>query len=295
MKETVIKSATKKDLVFVDGSGGDVNSTGGPLIILAFGEDFTGKSRFGATGPEVIGCVPLDRKTRATFERTAKEMGRRYLLPKQDLVREGNMVVRRGWSATDAELDDKEVARITEETKKAYRAHVNMVKEITWALHDNKDVAVIMIDLFEQLWQDICYAHYGRTGHVVKKIATTNKMFKDTSEAGQELQDFVNSISDKHLVLTHRTKDEYFKDVKTGKMTWSGYRYLGHLSNLVVEFVKNKKWDANSEDEEKNWHYGLTVVKSTDMKELEGPDGQLALKDEWIDFPNLQALVQGVV
>lgn len=300
MNEVKVKAPTKKDIasLFSDGSEEAASqSSSAPLIILAFGEDFTGKSRFGATGPEVIGCVPLDRKTRATFERTCKELGKRYLIPKQDLVREGNMVVRgRRQELLEAKEDEKtdsEIAKIVETTKKAYRAHVNMVMEMTWALHDNPDVQVIMIDLFEQFYQDMIYAHYGRVGHIVKKIGTTGKVYKDTSDANQEIVDFINSISDKHLILTHRTKDEYFKDVKTGKMTWSGYKWLGHSCNLAIEFVKNRAWDPDSEDAKKSWHYGLNVAKSTDNVMLEGPAGQLALKDEFITFEMLQSLVLG--
>lgn len=291
MKEKSITTPTKDDLLFTDGS--DTSTSTNPLITLAFGEDFTGKSRFGATGPEVVGCVPLDRKTRATFERVCREQGKRYLLPKHDLVREGNPIIRGGWAATDEEIDAKEEAAIIERTKKEYRQHVNRVKEITWALHDNRDVQIVMIDLFEQFYQDMLFAHYGRVGHVIKKIGKTDKIYKDTSEANQEIVDFVNSIADKHLILTHRTKDEYFKDVKTGKMTWSGYKWLGHCCNLVVEFVKNRQFDPTSEDERKSWHYGLSVVRSIDNVELEGPAGQLVLKDEWITFENLQQTVSG--
>lgn len=296
MRETVIKSPSKRDLVFLDEEQQSPQQT--PLIILAFGEDFSGKSRFGATAPEVIGCVPLDRKTRSTFERTARELKRRYLIPKQDLVREGNMAVRGRWSelaeAVEAEKSDSEIAKIVEATKKVYRSHINMVKEVTWALHDRDEVQTVFIDTFEQFYQDMLFAYYGRVGHLVRRMPT-GKMYKDTSEANQETVDFVNSLSDKNLILTHRTKEEYYKDVRTGRMIWSGYKWLGHNCTLVIEHVKNKRYDPGSEKPGERWHYGLSVQKCTDNIELEGPIGQAdgggGLTDGNVNFEMLRTLV----
>lgn len=286
MKETKLKSTSGKELLFTDGSGN--NET--PLIICTFGEDFSGKSRLGATGPSVVGVVPLDRKTRYTIEKTAKEFGRKILMPKTDLVREGNMSVRAGWASTDTELNDKEIDEITEKTKKAYRQHVNMVKEVTWALHDNPDVRLVVIDLFEQFYQDLKFAHYGRTGNLVRKMAG-GKMYKDTSEADQEIVDFINSIASKHLILTHRRKDEYEKNVNTGRMTWSGFKWLGHNVNVVLEQEVNKRYNPASDEDDKSWHYGVSVRKCLHNIELEGPEGKLALKDDFVTFPMLAKTV----
>lgn len=103
--------------------------------------------------------------------------------------------------------------------------------------------------------------------------------------------DFVNSLTDKHLVLTHRRKDEYDGDNKTGRMTWSGYKHLGHSVNMVIEHVLNKKYDPRSDNPEKSFHYAVNVRKCLHNAELEGPDGQGLLKDDFITFSMLMMQV----
>lgn len=262
--------------------------------ILSFGEDFSGKTRLGVTGPSVIGIAPLDKKTRDTALKTKNEFGRHILLPKTDLMRgSGNISVRAGWG-TNIELTETELNKRVEETKKDYRAHVNIVKDCVWALHDHKDVQLIMIDLFEQLCNDIYYAHYGRVQAFVRSIGGSKK-FRDTKEADQEIVDFVNSLNRKHVVLLHRSKDEYVDDKATGRKVWSGYRHLGHASTLIIEHVVNKKYDPISDDPNKNFKYGLNIRKCLANVELEGPDGQVlqggGLRDDFINFSTLMQMV----
>lgn len=286
MREITIKSQSGKNIEFTSGSGGHETS----LVILSFGEDFSGKSSLGATGPGISAIVPLDRKTRFAAEKRAKECGGSILMPKQDLVRAGNISLRAGWKSEEMEVDDKKAFEIDKVTRVAYRQHINMVKDIVWTLHAKDDVRLIQIDLFEQFWQDLCFAHYGRSSHLVRKLAT-GKVYKDTTEAEKEMVDFVNSISDKHLILTHRTRDEFYNDVRTGRMTWSGNKFLGHLCNIVLEHVKNRKFDPNSNDPTKSFHYGVNVQKCLHNTDLEGPDGQLVLTDDDITFGMLALAV----
>lgn len=291
MNEIKLKTQSGREMNFIRGGVSSANRHETSLIIIMHGEDFTGKSRFGATGPETSAYIPLDRKTRFSAINCAMELGRDILLPQVDFVREGNMTVRGGWKAEEVEVDEKKAAEMDKATRIAYRAHVNQIKNAAWSLHDRSDVKLIQIDLFEQFCQDMVFAHYGRTGHKILKIARTDKIYKDTSEAHQEIVDFINSISDKHLILTHRTKDEYYNDVKTGRMTWSGNKFLGHSANVVVEMVKNRRYVAGDNDDKKSWHYGLTVQKCLHNIELEGEAGQLMLKDEMISFPMLAMAV----
>lgn len=294
MQEVKLKSASGKDLIFTDDSDVAASTS---LIIASFGQDFGGKTRLPITGPDIVGVIPLDRKTRPTVKKTAAEFGRRILMPKQDLVRSGNMVTRAGFSASEEALDDNKIKEINEDTRKSYRSHVNMVKDVTWTLHANKDVRIIMIDLFEQFYQDVCFAHYGRIGALVRKLPGDEK-FRDTKEADQEIVDFINSIADKHLILTHRRKDEYEappgirkKKVPTGRDTWSGYKWIGHNVNLIIEHVVNRVYDPNSGEQDQSWHYGVNVRRCLNNVMLEGPDGQLLMTDEFVTFGNLAAAV----
>lgn len=183
------------------------------------------------------------------------------------------------------------VTEAEKKSKEHYRRHVDRVKETAWALHAHPDVSLICIDLFQQFWQDLKYACYGRTQFAYKKI-DGQKPYQDTSEAATELIDFISSISDKHLILTHKTKDEYDNNVNTGRQTWEGFKYMGNHVNLVVEHHNNKKWNPEKPDDEaRNWHYGLSIRKCQWNTEVEGEAGDVVLKDEWVTFQNLAMLV----
>lgn len=284
MKEIKLQVPGGRSMLFTDGTGGHEEK----LIIIMFGAEHSGKSRFGATGPDIVGYVPTDRKTRATAEKTAKEQGRHILMPKDDFVREALKGVRAGWMTEGKE--SAEIDKLTEESKKQYRSLVNQVKECTWALHDHPDVQLIEIDLFGQFYEDLKYAHYGRTGHVVKRL-TGNKMFKDTSQADQELIDFVNSLASKHLILTHKSTAEYAGNNPTGQNIWKGFKHLGHSANLQLEMSVNKDYDPQSDKEDHQWHWGMSVVKSLHNPDLEGAAGQLVLRDEMISWDCLVSMV----
>lgn len=284
MKEIQLKTPSGKPMAFTDGSDNQEQN----LIVICWGVDHSGKSRLGATGPEIAGYVPLDRKTRAIADKTAKLEGRRILMPKHDFVVESTKGIRSGHGSD--EKVDADIAKLTEATKKQFRQHVDLIKECAYTLYDAPEVKLIEIDLFGQFYEWMKYAYYGRTGSVIKRL-TGNKVFKDTSDADQEIIDFVNSLSGKHLILTHKSTGEYLNNVATGAEIWKGFKHLGHNANLQVEMVLNKKFNPNSEKDSESWHYGLNIVKSLHKPELEGEAGQLILRDEMITFDNLKSMV----
>ena len=53
-----------------------------PYIIGVFGAEGTGKTRFALTGPEVVGCVPLEIKSYKTISEVSRELGKRVFKPK---------------------------------------------------------------------------------------------------------------------------------------------------------------------------------------------------------------------
>lgn len=287
MIEKQLKTPSGRSMPFTDGSDGQEEN----LICIIWGVDHSGKSRLGATGPEIAGYVPMDRKTRSTAQKTAKEHGRRILMPVQDFVSECVSGIRT-MPMPDDEKSDAEIDKVKKETMKKYRTHVNAIKECAFTLYDCTDVKLIELDLFGQFYEYMKYAHYGRTGHVVKRV-TGGKMFKDTAEADQEIIDFITLLSGKHLILTHKSTGEYVNNVATGNEVWKGFKHLGHLANLQLEMVLNKKFNANSNKDAESWHYGLNLVKSLHKPELEGEAGKLIMTDDSITFENVMATVLG--
>lgn len=254
------------------------------LHICMFGPHGSGKSTFMATCP---GCavIPLDDKTRYVVEKKSQELGVPVLMPPEDLVRETGKAMRSGWGSK-LEMTDVEYKKYLTESKKIYRAHVDRVKEMTWAIYDHPDVKTVCIDLFGQFYQDVLYAHYGRIGH---KILTMDggKTYKDTKDADQEVIDFLNSLSEKHLVLTHKNKDWYENNVNTGKQGPDGFKYIGNHTNLLIESECNRFWNPNSTKEEFQWHWAMSIRKSMHNTDAEGENGHRVLKDEMISFPML--------
>lgn len=283
MKVTSLKTPSGKTFEFVDG----VEPQPPRIIAASFGPWNTGKSRFGVTGPDVVGIVPIDRKTRRTVEKTIEELKaqgitRKVLLPTHDFVRAINPMA----LATMSEDD----------TKKFYRSHVDGIKDMTWAMHAQPSVKLIVLDLFEAFVRDVRFAHYGRAKHV---ITIKGKQYQDYKDADAEVIDFINSLTSKHLLMTCKERAEYVNDVRTNKLIWNagGFNYLGNYTNLVLEHELNPKWapDADDptaakypEDEDRNWRFGLTITSSQDRLDLMG---QRVLTDEGITFENLMAML----
>lgn len=271
MKVTTLQTPSGKKFEFVDA----VEPTPPVLVIGVFAAYGSGKSRFGVTGPDVCGIIPTDRKTRRTVENTIewyrqRGVEKKILMPKIDFVRQVNPM---------------ELSRMDEaQSMEHYRKHVDQIKEATWALHSSKDVNCIMIDLFSQFYQDVCWAHYGRDSKT-KKIG--DKTIKDKSDANQEVIDFINSLATKHLILTCKNKDEYHKNTRTGRETWEGFKFMGNHVNVMIELETNPAWnpELNGDGGEENWRFGCNLRNAQDRIDI--PQDQQILTDDMITFGNL--------
>lgn len=255
-------------------------------IILSFGPEGGGKSRFPMTGPEIIGYIPLERKTYATLRKDAPELGKKILLPKdpEELItnpRKARLLCNLPSDATEKQREEANV-----EVRKYYREYVNKIMDATYAMLEHADVRLVVIDTMTKLCTIIDSSLYG---FVDKFVKVEGKLYKDRREYRQEVIDFMNSLStyEKHVILTHTQKDEYNKAGPTGRKVWDGFPALAHYCKIVVEQESNPKWNPRSEENEKNWHYALSVRTCQDQPTLEGPDGRRFLKDEDITFGNL--------
>jgi len=242
----------------------------------AYGLDTSGKTRFPLTGPELIGYIPLDRKTRLTVEKNSKELGKKFLIPKDDFIREVNPLKLSAW-------DEKTI-------RTHYSDHLNRVDDAIYAMHAHPDVQVICIDLFSQYYQDCLYSSYGR--EMSRTIRIGSDLKKDRNEANQHVIDLINAISDKHLILTHKIRDEWIDNKPTGRTTNDGFRDVGYHCNVTAEFVNNHKWNPKVDTDDSNWHYGMAVRRCQAMPEIEqGGRKEMTLTDDGINFLNLAALM----
>lgn len=280
MKETKIGGVE-----FTDSIGANTD----PYIIGVFGEESVGKTRFALTGPEVVGCVPLEMKAYLTLDKDSQEFSKRIFKPKDPM----SLIV--GKRKVDAMKDDAE-------RQKFYMEHVAKVKETTYQLLEHKEVRLVMIDKFTTYCVHTEYAINGFTPRFVK---IGNMVRQSKAEVRQSIIDFVNSLSQfkKPVVLNCATKADYdVVDAKGEPMrnTWDcgAFYMLGSHANLVVELVTNPHWDLkraghSAEAESKyGWKYGLNVRRCQRRPELEGPEGNPLLRDDQITLPNLIQAVE---
>jgi hypothetical protein len=257
----------------------DFGDDGAHFVIGTCGPGGAGKSRLAVSGPDLTAIIPTDRKTRHTVEAAMREYGKKFgtniLLPKEDLVSSAvNPVLL-------MKMDEKQI-------KELYRAKVDRIKDIVWSFYSHDDVRLICIDSFGQLCKDIEFALYGRDGHRVKRIG--GNLYKDKSEAAQEVIDFINSISGKFLILTHKGKAEYKNDKATGRWTWEGFKYLANHCEVILEQESNPKWNPDSDKEDEQWQWAATFQQCQSNTQLQATSNRRVLTDEMITFEQVAAL-----
>lgn len=243
------------------------------LVIGVFGIQGSGKTRFCATAPDPIGVVPLDRKTRYSVAKTMEELGKTVVMPNADFIRHENPL-----------------ALATMDMPKAmayYKEHVKRVMDAAFKLNSHKDIRTVVIDTGTQLWEDIMFKNYGRNQRI---------MPRDRGAANQDMIDFLNAMSGKHLILTHKASEVWAGDgdnsKPTGKYKASGFGHLGYHSTCVIELKKNTLYDTEKgSGGGKSWKYSMDVTDCQGQPELEGPQGKDVLTDESISFANLAMMI----
>jgi len=217
---------------FVELTGGEQDK----LSVSSRGEQGSGKTHFAATFPSPIGVVALDRKTRATIGKTAMEMGKKIIMPKEDLIRVGNPM-QLAMLPDDCGKFKKPVFGSEMPdccSMHFYRWHVNRIKEAAFKFAEmpEKKCKSIVIDTGSQLSEDVLYACYGRN----QKI-----MPRDRGMYNQEMIDFLNAVSGKHLLITHKEKAIWKNDQPTNESRSKGFGEIGYHVNVEIRHYRGKK------------------------------------------------------
>ena len=242
-----------------------------PYIIGVFGAEGTGKTRFALTGPEVIGCVPLEMKSYKTIAEVCGETGKKVFKPKDPM---SLMVPIRKVEAME---DVKAQAW--------YKEHLKKVNDVIYAMLEHSDVRTVMIDKFTTYCTWVQFAVNGMTGKKFMKVK--DKVFQDNKELYQEIIDVMNSFSQykKPVILLTAEKEEYANDKPTERKISDGFKYFGSHTNVLIHLENNKFWKPKIA--ESKWKFRLNVRTCQGATHLEGPEGNPLLTDEEINYPNL--------
>jgi hypothetical protein len=266
------------------------NTSTTPYLIGTFGAESTGKTRFPLTGPEVIGFIPLERKSYATIMKDAAELGKRVWQPKDPESLIVNMRKAKllgtveGKAKTQSAMEEEE-NQANDRMRAYYRECADRIYDAIYAMLENQDIRTVVIDTGTQFYNIIDSAIYG---FKTKYIKIKSQTYQDRREYNQEIIDFLNSLASykKHVIITHRQKDEYKND-KVWRKTFEGFKFLGNYTSILVQHESNPNWNPTSDDESKLWHYALTVRTCQNNPNLEGEDYKRFLLDDQISFVNL--------
>jgi hypothetical protein len=173
--------------------------------------------------PGDIGWIPLDRNSRWTAAKAAKEFGKRIMIPDEDLIRMDKETVMR-------------VARLpVAEAIKVYRKHVDKIKELFFRLLETKSIKSICLDTGGALWEDIMFANFGRNLRI---------MPRDRGAPNQEMRDLINAC-DKNLLIVHQSKEIWEgsgdNSKPTGEFAAQGFPHMNYCCNCAVEHFKITK------------------------------------------------------
>lgn len=175
------------------------------LIVNAWGEEKKGKSHFAFTAPGPIAFFDFDHNIEGVVEKFLKE--------KQIKVAPFRYT-----------NDEKSVEAVWVAFKTAF-----------YGALANPAIRTLIIDTGTHLWEMIRLVHFGRLSGVMSRYYEKPNNDFETLFADAKIN------SDKNLIITHRTGDEYIGDKKTGQVKCKGYSDIGNVVQVNVKCDREGK------------------------------------------------------
>jgi hypothetical protein len=230
----------KQREIKIAGFTSDISPTDKPTISI-YGEEGSGKTRFAATAPDPIGLLPLDLKSKRTFEPIAKSLGKYVIAPDKPFMLPTEAIA--------LSLLDSDIQEQKDKIKERYTTLYRRVLEDAMKLAEHPDIATVVVDSNTAFWDWILYSHFGRRNRI--------DMFS-RAVPNQDMQDFIAALKHKNLILLHRSADIYKEtgevdkqgkkiSADTGKNKAEGCSKLGYFINCEIEMVSKDK--SNNLDE----------------------------------------------
>ena len=133
-------------------------------------------------------------------------------------------------------------------------------------------IKTVVVDTASEMWEACRLAHFGKLTQVfpMNRYGEPNGDFRYLLRAA-------NDQTNLNVILTHKMKDEYVNDHRTGRKTFAGFNDVPGWAQMVVEMWKREKT------------YGLTIIECRHKRALEGTELPAAIAS----FPTLLDLVHG--
>lgn len=244
-----------------------------------FGGPGAGKTRFTISAPDPIGFVSLDRKSRKTVDVIRQELDKVVYMSDENLIQPVNPM-KMAMLAPDC---TSKVVKVNTPTapmccaKHFHRWQVNRIKEAVYTLHAHPAIRTIVIDGMTTFWEDVLFAEFGRSQRI---------MPRDRSTPNREMKEFILSLKDKHLILTHESRDVWKNDKPTDRCELAGWSHTGYNVNAEIEFVCD---EHKAETDEGRFY--VNVHRCQSNPNIQGPGGKKVLTDDMITFDYLATLI----
>lgn len=246
-----------------------------------FGGPGAGKTQFCVSAPDPIGFISLDRKSRKTVDKVNRDLNKVIYMSDPDLIK---VIQPMKMATLPAECANKTLRPSPKSpaplccAKHFHRWQVDRIKSAVYTLHEHPAIRTIVIDGMTQFWEDVLFAEFGRSQRI---------MPRDRGPVNREMKDFIGSLSDKHLILTHEARAVYKNDkVVPGKYELAGWPHTGYNVNCEVEFVCDEEKGEGTEG-----RFAVNVHKCQSNPNIQGPGGKKLLEDDQITFDYLATYI----
>ena len=144
-----------------------------------------------------------------------------------------------------------------------------MKKDFIWGL-ESPDVATPIVDTGTEMWELLRMARFGKLTQVKPfHYGPVNAEFRDLIRLAY--------ASSKDVIFTHKMKNEYIDDRRTGKIERAGFSDMGFLVQINIE-----TWYSEGE-------FGATIVDCRQNMDVAG----MELTGEMCDWEFIKGLVFG--
>ncbi len=268
-----------KQTIQIEGFTADLTPDDKPAINV-YGSEGSGKTRFAATAPDPIGLLALDKKSKRTFQKIAKSLGKQVVVNKEDYI-SGQDAIKLAMLDTDIPVQRKEI-------KEFYGKLYKKVMDTGLALAAHPGIETIVIDTATQLWEWIMFSHFGRRNQVESFMR---------GAPNQDMVDLINALKCKNLILVNRASEEWKdtgqvdekgnkKQAPSGKFKSDGFNKTGFYTTITMELTNVGK----SKDPDDKFKAKLVRCQPNSL--LEGQDlGEYSLVGEAITWDNLMTIV----